>query len=143
MKRVLIVGAMIVMLVAAASAQAGVRTYAGTAIAGGDKGKFAFKGEFAGGSPVRVKRFRWTEVPVHCGTGGDTVASGHFKFAMAVQSRRFHGTASNGIGGHAHAEGRFRQQDERGAGTFRVHGRLGSGFSGCDTGTVYWHVHRV
>jgi hypothetical protein len=142
-KRVLIVAGIIVMLVAAASAKAGIRKYTGTAITGADKGRFAFRGEFEGGSPVKVSRFKWTDVPAHCGTGGDTVTSGHFKFAMVVQNQRFHGTANNGIGGHAHAEGRFRQHDQRAAGTFRVHGRLGSGFSGCDTGTVYWHVHRV
>ena len=142
MKRILICAVLIVALALSAVAVAAVRHYNGT-VEGGGTLRFVTKVRHS--ETIKVRRFVFKHVPMHCDDGASTVGDvGTPPPAMRVNAQhRFHGNFTSGAGRkHLHIDGELKHHDRKAEGTLRVRGDFGGSATNCDTGKDDWSAHR-
>jgi hypothetical protein len=139
-QRVVVAVGLVIALAFPALALAQRRTYFGPAAGGTNNAGVEVSARLTQGSPVKVKRFEWHNVPGTCSGFGPTATTGEFPSVVAVKHGKFHATATFNRGRtKVTIRGRFKHSNRRMAGTLRVRGTV-AGCPAVDTGVVSWHA---
>jgi hypothetical protein len=139
-KRIVIGAGLVVALVFAAMAVAGIRHYHGNVNGGG---KLRFETKVRDGETVKVRRFVFRRVPMECDDGASTVRNvGSPPPPMRVNDNgRFHGDFRSANGRkRLRIHGRFKDDDQKARGTLRITGNFGGGSTNCDTSRTRWRA---
>jgi hypothetical protein len=111
------------------------RTYFGPAAGGTNNAGVEISARFARGSPTKLTKFEWHNVPGTC-SGRSSATTGEFPDDVKVTSGKFNATGTLG-NATVKITGKFKSAGTKMAGTLRVHGSV-AGCSAIDTGTVSW-----
>jgi hypothetical protein len=116
------------------------RTYFGPAAGGTNNAGVEVSARLTQGSPVKVKRLEWHNIPGTCSGRSATATTGEFPAAFAVKNGKFSTTGKFNAGrSSVIVTGRFSHHNRRVAGTIRVRGPV-AGCPAVDTGVVNWHA---
>lgn len=140
-KKAIILGTAITSLALLAPSSVGAATtngYHGSTDAGG---LIAFDAKLNGkGTPTRVQRLRWANLPASCKGFSPTATSSDLDIMMKVDSDgRFQGAGKVPTGAKVTLSGRFKKHATIATGTFRLKGTL-PGCKQADTGSLGWEM---
>jgi hypothetical protein len=114
------------------------RTYFGPAAGGVNNAGVEISARLSNGSPTKLTKFEWHNVPASCAGSRATATTGEFPDVVKVKDGKFSASAALGAGGgKVTISGKFKHSNQRIAGHLRVRGPI-SGCAAADTGTVAW-----